>query len=203
MPHIWCFTVILSISDQRETKRAFFSSCFVMDILSQQILRWDGSTPSLGSSGSSVRHLCTMTERQPGWLRQKHNRTLAVYWDMSFAVLDLTHTNHNAAVKKLIRFEWFFKSQWRSRNQKPLKHNLTFISPSLLLMSDTGVCVDAVMSYCKFLLFLLPKMYYTLSKETLKWALQIVFEAVLIQWICSLWDPSVLRSHQIFIFTAT
>lgn len=120
-----------------------------------------------------------------------------------FAVLDLTHTNHNAAVKKLIRLEWFFKSQWRSRTQKPLKHNLTFISPSLLLMSDTGVWVDAVMSYCKFLFFLLPKMYYTLSKETLKWALQIVFEAVLIQWICSLWDPSVLRSHQIFIFTAT
>lgn len=153
-PHIWYFTVILSISDQQKTKRAFFSSCFVIDILSQQILRWDGSTPSLGSSGS----LCAICAL---WLKDSQGdlgRSITELWlgvgtCHPFVVLDLTHTNHNAAVKKLIRFEWFFKSQWRSRNQKPLKHNLTFISPSLLLMSDTHVWVDAVMSYCKFLLF--------------------------------------------------
>lgn len=167
---------------------------------------WDGMDPHLHLALLAL--LCAICAL---WLKDSQGdlgRSITELWLCvgtchPFAVLDLTHTNHNAAVKKLIRFEWFFKSQWRSRTQKPLKHNLTFISPSLLLMSVTGVWVDAVMSYCKFLLFLLPKMYYTLSKETLKWALQIVFEAVLIQWICSLWDPSVLRSHQIFIFTAT
>lgn len=64
-------------------KGPFFTSCFVTDILLQQILRWVGSTPSLGSSGSSVRHLCSSTERQPGWLRQKHNRPPPGCWDVS------------------------------------------------------------------------------------------------------------------------
>lgn len=117
---------------------------------------WDGMDPHLRLALLAL--LCAICAL---WLKDSQGdlgRSITELWLCvgtchPFAVLDLTHTNHNAAVKKLIRFEWFFKSQWRSRNQKPLKHNLTFISPSLLLMSDTGVWVDAVMSYCKFLLF--------------------------------------------------